>query len=503
MSNISIVVSFCSKSFGTGAGGKIPWNIPEERKNLADLTKGHVVVMGRRTFEDFGSRPLDGRFNVVVSGSAGLAGLEQQNMAIVRPELLDMRSEIIHGDERIFVVGGARLYEKYLGVAERVYATVIEKEFDGLDTFFPVLAHDGVFGRMYKIAEAGPRRWSETEGCFYRVVVYKKIESGGGLGGGGGGLGLVGEQGFLDLAREILGQPAARPDRTGVGTLSVFARQLRFDVSDTVPVLTTRALGVKTIVRELLWFLRGSCDSKELEREGVRIWAGNTSREFLDQRGLAHYAEGETGPLYGWSLRRFGAAYKGSIAEGEEAGCWGKAKRKSEHGQGVKGLDQLEELVAGLKADPFSRRHLMTTFNPGVVDQCVLAPCHGIAIQFYVEKVAGQGEEFQLSCHVYCRSSDTFLGLPFNIASYGILLHLVAKRCGWRPKELVISTGDTHIYANHVVQAWTQVNRLPLPMPKLIISEAAAKKDWSELSVDDFDFAGYLSHPMIRAEMAV
>jgi thymidylate synthase len=314
---------------------------------------------------------------------------------------------------------------------------------------------------------------------------------------------LVEEQGFLDLAREILGQPAARPDRTGVGTLSVFARQLRFDVSDTVPVLTTRALGVKTIVRELLWFLRGSCDSKELEREGVRIWAGNTSREFLDQRGLAHYAEGETGPLYGWSLRCFGAAYKGSKGEGEDSGCWGmgKAKRKSEHGQGIKGYDQLEELVAGLKNDPFSRRHLMTTFNPGVVDQCVLAPCHGIAIQFYVEKAAGQGEEFQLSCHVYCRSSDTFLGLPFNIASYALLTHMVAQTSGLEVGDFVHSFGDAHLYLNHLEQAQLQLSREIRPLPQLKLNPDV--RSVFDFTFEDVAIEGYDPHPLIRAPVAV
>ena len=484
----NLIVAFTHKSFGIGAKGGIPWNIPEDRAHFRKVTMGHVCVMGRRTFESLGSQPLVGRFNIVVTEKSDSA-LQAQNLTFVRPQLLDTHTNLIHGtDETIFICGGTKLYEKYIGTAERIYATIVEKEFPDMDTFFPVYSGLG----KYYIEEAGPRLWSNNEKCFYRMITYR-------LGCGSS------ERGYIDLVRDILTSCKARPDRTGVGTLSVFGRQLRFDVSKTIPVLTTRSLGIKTIVRELLWFLRGSCDSKELERDGVHIWAGNTSRAFLDARGLQHYAEGETGPLYGWSLRRFGAPYK--IPPDEKDGCllsW-MNKRKSEHGDVYRpdGFDQLEALVAGLITDPFSRRHLMTTFNPSVVEQCVLAPCHGIAIQFYVEESKDEGQPMLLSCHVYCRSSDTFLGLPFNIASYAILLHLIAKRCGYAPKELVMSTGDTHIYSNHVKQAWTQINREPLPAPRLIIADAAAKKDWSQLTVDDFEIVGYLSHPPIKAEMAV
>jgi thymidylate synthase len=150
----------------------------------------------------------------------------------------------------------------------------------------------------------------------------------------------------------------------------------------------------------------------------------------------------------------------------------------------------------------------MTTFNPAVVDECVLAPCHGIAIQFYVSEIQDEPSTFDLSCHVYCRSSDTFLGLPFNIASYAILVYLVAKKCSnankvFRPKDLVISTGDTHIYLNHVAQAWTQVGRAPLPAPQLIVHDSVRTKDWSGITADDFELVGYLSHAAIKADMAV
>ena len=492
MKNVSMVVAFCHKSFGIGASGTIPWNIPEDRARFKNLTMGKTVVMGRRTFESLGSQPLVGRFNVVLT-SVEKDCDSDMNLCYTKNCIM---SDAFSGDA-VYVIGGTRLYRQYMGKAERIYATVVEKEFAGLDTFFPTSG----FG-AYRIEVAGPRTWSESEQCFYRFITYRLRSARG-----------AGEEVFIDLETDILSHGSARPDRTGVGTLSLFGRQLRFDISESIPVITTRALGIKTVIRELLWFLRGSCDSKELERDGVRIWAGNTSRAFLDARGLTSYAEGETGPLYGHALRRFGAPYcfKGAGGAVAAVGCCFGTKDVNNR-QAVEPFDQLEALIAGIKADPFSRRHLMTTFNPGVVDQCVLAPCHGIAIQFYVDEIADDGEEKitrGLSCHVYCRSSDTFLGLPFNIASYAILVYLVAARCSvgtavcYVPNELFISTGDAHVYANHVTQAWTQIGREPLPPPKLVVSEAAAEKDWANLTVDDFEIIGYLSHPAIVAEMAV
>jgi thymidylate synthase len=160
-------------------------------------------------------------------------------------------------------------------------------------------------------------------------------------------------------------------------------------------------------------------------------------------------------------------------------------------------------LVDGLISDPFSRRHLITTFDPSVTDACALMPCHGIAIQFYVGNGSGAGGRLSLSCHVYCRSSDIFLGLGFNIASYAVLTYIIAKKVDMDPDELIVSTGDTHIYSNHVDQVREQLDRHPLPFPKLTVSDEVRDLDWSELTIDHFDVAGYISHPAIKAPMAV
>lgn len=289
---------------------------------------------------------------------------------------------------------------------------------------------------------------------------------------------------YLNLMRDILDNGHQREDRTQVGTKSIFARQMRFDISKTIPVVTTKFLPWKMVLKELLWFLQGKTDSKVLEAQGVGIWKGNSTRAFLDQRGLTHYQEGDIGPMYGYSWRHWGHPYQGCSADYT--------------GQGY---DQLTELIENLKKDPFSRRHLLTTYNPSEVKNSVLAPCHGVATMYYVEKDAE--DQLHLSCHVVCRSSDTFLGLSFNIASYAMMTQIIAKKCSMKPKELILSTGDTHIYLNHLNQVQEQLGREPLPFPILDINDSVRDKPFEEITVDDFNLVGYIYHPVIKAPMAV
>ena len=291
---------------------------------------------------------------------------------------------------------------------------------------------------------------------------------------------------FLDLLQDILKNGNKRDDRTCVGTCSVFARQLRFNISNSIPVITTKFLPWKMILKELLWFLRGETDSKTLESQGVHIWKENSSRDFLDKRDLNTYREGDIGPMYGFAWRHWGASYYGCDAD-----------------YIGKGYDQITELVKGLKNDPYSRRHLLTTFNPSDVQKSALAPCHGVTTMFYVEKDMSGDSKGHLSCHVVCRSSDTFLGLSFNIASYSILTYIIAKKCDMKPNELIVSTGDTHIYNTHVQQVNTQLSRTPLPFPILKVSDDVRDKEIHNISLDDFDLIGYIHYPTIKAPMAI
>jgi thymidylate synthase len=308
-----------------------------------------------------------------------------------------------------------------------------------------------------------------------RELTYKRDRSGV----------MHGEYVYLDELRDIMSTQqnrGIRPDRTGVGTLSVFGRQLRFDISESIPFLTTKQLAWRAVLKELLWFLRGETDSKKLEADGVNIWKLNSTSEFIGKRGLP-YREGDIGSMYGWIWRHVGAEYRGCDAEYTD-----------------QGFNQLDWLVNSIRTDPFSRRHLITTFSPEYMEKGVLYPCHGIVTQMNVDEIEGVK---YLSCQTYCRSQDTFLGQPFNIASYAILTYIIAKKCGMRPKELIISTGDTHIYQNHLEQVQLQLARKPFPFPKLLVHDSVYNKTWDELTMEDFDVIGYIHHPSIKANMAV
>jgi thymidylate synthase len=265
-----------------------------------------------------------------------------------------------------------------------------------------------------------------------------------------------GEEGYLDLVREVLERGARKTDRTGTGTLSVFARQLRFDLRDSFPLLTTKKLHFKSILYELLWFLRGETNVRWLQERGVSIWD-----EWADENG-------ELGPVYGYQWRHW----------------------KSPDGREI---DQIQQLIKNIKTKPDSRRHIVSAWNPADVERMALPPCHAL-FQFYV---AGG----RLSCQMYQRSADLFLGVPFNIASYAALTLMVAQVTGLQPDEFVLTLGDAHLYLNHLEQAKQQLAREPKPFPRLRLNPAV--KDIFGFAYEDFALEGYEPHPAIKAPIAV
>ncbi|HXU99219.1 MAG TPA: thymidylate synthase [Caulobacteraceae bacterium] len=263
------------------------------------------------------------------------------------------------------------------------------------------------------------------------------------------------ERQYLDLLAELIATGARRGDRTGVGTLSVFGRQMRFDLADGFPLLTTKRVHFKSIVLELAWFLRGETNVRWLQERGCTIWD-----EWAD-------ADGELGPVYGKQWR-----------------SWATPDGRS--------IDQIADLLAGLKASPESRRHIVTAWNPADVGSMALPPCHCL-FQFYVA-------DGRLSCQLYQRSADVFLGVPFNIASYALLTHLLAKAAALAVGDLVITLGDAHLYLNHLDQAGRQIVRAPYPFPRLRLAEGA---DLFALEESDATLEGYRAHPPIKAPIAV
>ena len=263
------------------------------------------------------------------------------------------------------------------------------------------------------------------------------------------------ERQYLDLLADILANGVQRGDRTGTGTLGVFGRQMRFDLAKGFPLLTTKKLHRKSIILELLWFLRGDTNVRWLQERGVSIW-----NEWAD-------ADGELGPVYGKQWRSW-AAPDGRV------------------------IDQITAVVHSLKTNPNSRRHIVSAWNPADVDDMALPPCHCL-FQFFVA-------EGKLSCQLYQRSADVFLGVPFNIASYALLTLMVAKVCGLEPGEFVHTLGDAHLYLNHLDQARLQLTREPMPLPILHVTDRA---DLFAFEYEDFKLEGYQTHPAIAAPIAV
>jgi len=288
-----------------------------------------------------------------------------------------------------------------------------------------------------------------------------------------------GEQQYLRLIKEIVAFGNAKTDRTGTGTLSLFGRQMRFDLSESFPLLTTKKTFWKAIKKELLFFISGHTDTSVLEKGGVKIWKANTSRSFLDSRGLQDLPEKCLGAGYGFQWRHFGAEYDGPDT------CY----------EG-KGIDQLRLIEKCLLDDPHSRRMVMSAWNPAALHRMALPPCHILA-QFYVDS------RNRLSCQMYQRSCDMGLGVPFNIASYALLTCMLARVTNLKRGDFVYVLGDAHVYNNHVQPLLEQVQRDPLPFPSLRFDDGKSYESVDSFTDEDIILANYKAHPTIKMKMAV
>ncbi len=281
-------------------------------------------------------------------------------------------------------------------------------------------------------------------------------------------------QTYLNLMQHVLDHGHVKTDRTGTGTRSVFGWQMRFDLEAGFPVLTTKKLHLRSIIHELLWFLQGSTNIAYLKENGVSIWD-----DWADENG-------ELGPVYGKQWRRWE-----TVVPGEDSAP-----------PTIRTIDQITQLVDGLKNNPDSRRHLVCAWNPGEVDRMALPPCHAL-FQFYVAPpaVGDADQRPRLSCQLYQRSADIFLGVPFNIASYALLTMMIAQVCGYRPGEFIHTLGDAHLYSNHLEQARLQLSRDTRKLPVMRINPAV--NDLYAFRFEDFTLEGYDPHPHIPAPVAV
>lgn len=283
---------------------------------------------------------------------------------------------------------------------------------------------------------------------------------------------------YLNALREVRTKGVCRKTRNGE-VLSMFSLKMDIDIADTFPLLTTKKMYWKGILLELLWFIKGDTNALHLSQNGVHIWDGNSSQEFLGKIGLTQYKEGDCGPIYGFQWRHYNASYKG---------CDEKYDGK--------GIDQLQNCIDLIKNDPLSRRIFMSAWNPCQLPEMCLPPCH-VSYQFYVD-IDDDGTK-HLSCMMMQRSGDMFLGVPFNIASTALLTNMIASITGCKPKSIHVVIGDAHIYKEHIEQVDLQLERDPLSLPKLNITRLVEKIE--DFSKNDFEVIEYKSHPAIKAAM--
>ena len=472
-----------SYSQGISKSGKIPWNCKKDISFMKSITTApglkNGLLMGRKTFESIG-RILPNRENIIVS-------TQLESSAHVVDSIsngLEKGREL--GLDILWVFGGATIYEAFLVEPQFsqlidgfIITTAPERQ---CDTFIQTNIYKFIEQHQYIIFQS-PKVLERVEDGVYELSIYSRLPS----------LreewdpiirGLEGntiDKAYLELVKRILSQGNRRETRNGA-TISKFSENISFDLSEGFPLLTTKKVFFNGVIRELLWFIKGDTDARNLEANNVTIWSGNTSKEFLEKNNLP-YEEGIGGPIYGYQWRNFGQEYTYKDKDGQLKTT-----------PGVKhGVDQLQFIIDELRANPMSRRLFMSSWNPNQLSQMCLPPCH-ISYQFYVENG-------RLSCMMVQRSADVFLGLPFNIASVALLVHFVANIVGLDPGKINICIGDAHIYEDHLEQIRVQLGRsgMDYNLPRLILKNKPMKIENYEF--EDIEIQNYKSHPPIKAKM--
>lgn len=470
---LSLIVAFDNK-FGIGKNNALPWNIREDMLFFSDITKNNLnnsqnknaIIIGKNTYQSIG-KALPDRINIVVSSTLKDDKMED-NIIIA----LTIEDAIKKANDfkcpNIFICGGSKIYEYALNnlYFDNIYLTHISKDYE-CDTFIKfsgIAKYPLISSKSFKInnIEVGFRHYSTRISPCYDLASQ--------------------EYQYINLIEDIIHTNQLRMTRNG-NTLCTFGKTLVFDISESIPILTTKKIVIGNVIEELLFFLSGETDTKKLASKNVVIWNANTNRQFLDSVGLKHYEEGDMGPMYGFQLMHYGEDYKG---------C----------NKNYEGYNQFEYCLNLLKTDPYSRRILMTTYNPKQADEGCLYPCHGISIIFNVDN------DHKLSCMMTQRSVDVMCGLPWNILSYSILVYIMCELVNndsnyngkkMTPGSITMCLGDTHIYEVHREQAIRQVLRLPLKFPKLEITNKP--KALNEITFNNFILHEYNHHPYLPVKM--
>lgn len=448
--SFEIVVAHNSRR-GIGCNNALPWSCPEDMAFFKKLTQDsavyNAVVMGSNTWRSIGGRPLPGRLNVVLSTKLRRDDLPDGVMLFDSVKKC-VRDLLTMGLDNVYIIGGASVYSQFmkLSVVSTIHANEILHSYTLCNTHLDEIPSD------FRLVNQ-----RSSKDVVYRT--YQRPQN-------------LEEMSYLRLVGDILREGEHRGDRTGTGTISMFGKTMRFSLrGNRIPMLTTKKVFWAGVAKELLWFISGSTDANKLAEQGVNIWKENGSREFLDNMGFHDRKEGDLGPVYGFQWRHFGADYVDCNTDYRG-----------------KGFDQLRDCIDKIKNDPTSRRIIMSAWNPPDLGAMNLAPCH-MMCQFYVS-------DTELSCQMYQRSCDVGLGVPFNIASYALLTHMVAHCCGLRAKELVYVMGDAHIYKNHVEHLCKQLAREPLEFPTVRLTESV--RDIDDFRFGDIELLNYYHHKAIR-----
>jgi thymidylate synthase len=455
---MSCIILAMDKNGGIGSAGKLPWpNTGQYRKDLnffSKTTVGNAVIMGWNTYLSIGTS-LKNRYNIIITKTIQhektTSNISFCNNIFEAVEL-GKKYEKNTGN-RCFIIGGGKIYQQYMQWynPSEIYYSRFDESFE-CDTYAPTKLQ-----QLCSNLGVG------------NIKVMDNHE----------------ENNYLDLFRKVLKFGHVKNDRTGTGTITLFSPgQLEFSLDDyNIPVLTTKRVALKTgVIPELLWFLSGKTDTRILEQQGCNIWKDNTSQDFLQKRGL-RWKEKDLGPGYGFQWRHCGAEY-----DGMDKDYTGKGK------------DQITYIIDTLKKDPDSRRIILSSWIPSALDDMALPPCH-ILYQLY-SYIDHHGQRC-LEAHMYQRSADSFLGVPFNISSYSLLTHIIAEITGMKATRIVFSYGDYHIYQNHLDQVKIQIQRNPYPFPKIRFNRDIKDTSIYEVKHDDFSIIGYMPHNKIKAKMAI
>ena len=452
-------------NYGIGNKGTLPW--PKNKKDMEffrNKTTNNIVIMGRKTWDSIPEkfRPLPNRINMIVSKT------EHENtdnvlwftsiLDVVRH--IDSLKKTDYKEKEVFVIGGNEIYKQFLDY--QIVSTIWLTWFDDVyecDTFFDKKNLEKFELEDESVVDFQPG----LDNMVIQKYTYKNKE----------------ELAYLTHLGNILNNGNHRENRTGVDTYSLFCPpQLRFDLrNNRIPLLTTKKNVLRQIFVELEFYLAGSADSKLLEEQKVFVWRGNTTREFLDNRGLQHYREGDMGPSYSFNFRHFGAEYKG---------C-------DENYEG-KGFDQVLYCIDQIKNSPNSRRIIIDLWDGSKMDQMALPPCMH-KYQFYVN-------DGYLSLHAELRSSDTFLGLPWNIGTASLFVYMMAHVCDLKPGDLIMTINDAHIYENQLNVVKEQLERIPYNSPIIRIKEGT-EKDLFKFKFSDFELLNYNFHGKLKVPMVV